>query len=189
MQIINRSKEDQEILEEIDKLGVVPSKLEGFEFSCTAVIKPWGYEYLVHESDDKTICSWVLHMKNNGAGTSLHCHRTKKTRIIVLEGEVLVKTIHKEMRLPENNEVIIDQETFHSLVALSENTILVEIESPSNKPDAVRWKDHWGRDRQEYESQCELVELDKLSCPYKTEEDLREHIVNLGNETVFDILD
>jgi hypothetical protein len=176
---IKRSQEDIKVLDEIDQLGVVSSRLVGFDFSDTAVVKPWGYEYLIYETPDKMICAWVLHMNNNGTGTSLHCHRSKKTRIVVLEGEILLKTIHQNLKLPKKSEAVIDQATFHSLEALSDNTILVEIESPSNKPDAVRWKDHWGRDRQEYEAQCDLVNTANLDCPYKNDLSLRDQIISL----------
>lgn len=181
---IKRSQKDINVLREIDLLGVIPSKLDGFDFSETAVVKPWGYEYLVFESLDKSICAWVLHMKNNGQGTSLHCHRNKKTRLIVLEGEVTLKTINQEFTLSDNQEAIIDCGTFHALTALSDPCVIVEVESPSNKPDAVRWKDLWGRERQEYEAQCDLVHTDSLLCPYKTIQDLNNHVADLARETL-----
>lgn len=183
MQRIKRSQEDINTLKEIDLLGVNPSKLVGFDFSGTAVVKPWGYEYLVYESPDKSLCAWVLHMKNNGVGTSLHCHRFKKTRLAVLEGELTLRTVSQEMKLSRNKEIIIDQAAFHSLTALTDPCVVVEIESPSNKPDAIRWKDIWGRERQEYEAQCELVHTEYLSCPYKTDPNLNRHIMAIVLET------
>ena len=185
---IKRSQVDINALNEIDSLGVIPSKLEGFDFLETAVVKPWGYEYLVFESPDRSVCAWVLHMRNNGLGTSLHCHRNKKTRLIVLEGEVILKTVSQEFTLSVNQEAVIDCAAFHSLIALSDPCVVVEVESPSNKPDSIRWKDLWGRERQEYEAQCELVRTDDLPCPYKTDRKLNDQVVALAQETksIFD---
>lgn len=180
---ISRSKEDIQILEEIDKLGVISSKLKGFDFSDTAVIKPWGYEYLVYENEDKTLCAWVLHLENNSSSTSMHCHRNKKTRIVVLNGSILLQTLQKELRLSERGEALIDKATFHSIRALSNGCIITEIESPSFKPDAVRWKDKWGRELKEYESKCKLIKTHRLPCPYRTDSSAYQEIVRLAKET------
>lgn len=183
MQRIKRSQVDINTLIDIDLLGVSPSKLVGFDFSSTAVVKPWGYEYMVFESSDKSICAWVLHMKNNGVGTSLHCHRFKETRLAVLEGELILSTTDQEIKLSSGQEVIIDRAVFHSLTAVTDPCVVVEIESPSDKPDAIRWKDIWGRERQEYEAQCELVHTEHLSCPYKTDPKLKDHVMAIVLET------
>jgi len=180
---INRTKEDIRLLEQIDKLGVIPSKLEGFDFSDTAVIKPWGYEYLVYENEDKTLCAWVLHLKNNGVSTSMHCHRNKKTRIVVLNGSILLQTLQKELRLSGRVEAVIDKAAFHSIIAISSDCIITEIESPSFKPDAVRWKDKWDRELQEYESKCKLIKTHRLPCPYRTDSSAYQEIVKLTMET------
>jgi hypothetical protein len=176
---IQRTQEDIEALAEIDKLGVMPSKLEDFDFDRTAVVKPWGFEYMVHESPNKSICAWVLHFNNNGSGTSLHCHRAKKTRIAVLAGEILLRSIHEEFKISQETQVIIDSGTFHSLSALSSVTIVSEIETPSNNTYAVRWKDQWSRDRQDYESLCSLVKSSSIDCPYKTDHNLKGQIDRL----------
>lgn len=160
-------------LAKIDRLGVVPSKLEQFDFRDTIVVKPWGYEYMAYEDGAKFICAWVLHMKNNGTGTSIHCHRNKITLIHVISGEILVQTLHGKFTLESGDEMWIDKATFHAMRATAEDTVLTEIESPSFKPDAIRLKDRWGRERQEYESQCKLVDVQYLEnpekdCPYRS---------------------
>lgn len=123
-------------------------------------------------------------MKNNGLGTSMHCHRAKKTRLLVLEGEILLRSMNEEHRLSVNEEIIIDRAVFHSLRAMTSPCIIAEIESPSNKPDAVRWKDYWGREREEYEALCDLVPAEQLLCAYKTTPDLRDHITAVSQESV-----
>jgi mannose-6-phosphate isomerase-like protein (cupin superfamily) len=165
---IKLQQEDIDALEKIDKLGVTPSKLTEFDFHDIVVIKPWGYEYMAYEDESKTICAWVLHMKNNGTGTSIHCHRTKITLITVIKGKIWVKTLKEKFILSAGDEMWIDRATFHAMGALEDNTILTEIESPSFKPDAIRLKDRWGRERQEYEAQCKLSHIYKMDCSYRT---------------------
>jgi mannose-6-phosphate isomerase-like protein (cupin superfamily) len=170
---IKQTKEDREVLEKVLSKGVSPSKLSLFDFCDTAVKKPWGYEYLALESPSKEICAWVLHMSNNGTGTSMHCHKNKKTLIYVIEGVIWVKTLHSVFTLEVGEGMWIDKATFHAMGALEDGTILTEIESPSFKPDAIRYADTWGREGQEYESKCDLVSTGQLDCPYKTNEQNR----------------
>jgi mannose-6-phosphate isomerase-like protein (cupin superfamily) len=165
---IKQTVGDHRALEAILAHGVTPSKLQYFDFRETVVAKPWGYEYLALEAEDSSICAWVLHMKNNGTGTSLHCHHHKKTFIHVLSGSIWVDTLTKHFTLKAGESMWIDAATFHAMGALVNDTILTEIESPSYKPDAIRYKDKWGREYQEYESQCELIDVHKMYCPYKT---------------------
>jgi len=178
---IRISKEDIEALKEIDSMGVTPSKLGSLSLDNICVCKPWGYEYKAYESEDNRICAWVLHMLCNGTGTSIHCHRTKITLIHVLKGKIWVKTLHETFNLSEGDEMWIDRATFHAMGALEDGTVLTEIESPSFKPDAIRYKDTWGRERQEYESKCELVDSKKMHCPYLSYQVFNKRIILLVN--------
>ena len=180
---IETTDADRSALAAIDELGVTPSRLGEFDFSDIVVVKPWGYEYLVHEEGDKTICAWVLHVNGDSRGTSLHCHRNKKTRVVALNGTVLVNSLHAQFVLSEGDGLIIDEGAFHSIAARDTNSVLTEIESPSFKPDAVRWKDALGRERQEYEAQCRLVDISQISCPYRALRDKREEVSRLLWET------
>lgn len=177
--MIKRQKIDVVALDEIDRLGVRSSKLNEFDFKDVAIVKPWGFEYLAFESDDKKVCAWVLHMENNGLGTSVHCHRDKKTFISVISGSIFVKTLDDSFRLDEGESVFIDKAVFHSMGALVDDTVLTEIESPSFKPDAVRYIDFWGREREEYESHCQIRSIDKVSCPYLVDDVLNMKIKDL----------
>ena len=176
---IQKQKKDIEALKEIERLGVKPSKLNDFNFNSVAVIKPWGFEYLASETDDKNICAWVLHFKNNGTGTSMHCHKNKKTLLTVISGKMWFKTLYEDFIANTDDYIYIDKATFHSMGALVDGTVMSEIESPSFKPDAIRYKDLWGRERQEYESKCELKSIDNLNCPYLDDELLNLKIKEL----------
>ena len=59
-------------------------------------VKPWGYEFLVYESDK--IGMWYLNIKKD-QGTSLHCHFNKDTYIIVLHGCAKVILINNQVIL------------------------------------------------------------------------------------------
>ena len=176
---VHQGKVDIEALADIDKVGVRPSKLNEFNFKGVAVVKPWGYEYIAYESEDKEICAWVLHMLNNETGTSIHCHRNKQTLISVISGRIWVNTLTREFVLNAGESMYIAKATFHAMGALEDNTVLTEIESPSFKPDAIRYIDRWGREREEYESQCQLKSIDKVSCQYVEDSSLNKKIIEL----------
>ena len=46
--------------------------------------KPWGYEYLVYENQH--VALWLLHIAQ-GQQTSMHCHPTKTTGLVLVQGE------------------------------------------------------------------------------------------------------
>ena len=91
MQRIKRSQVDINTLMDIDLLGVNPSNLVGFDFSGTAVVKPWGYEYMVYESPDKSICAWVLHLNNNGVGNFYALSSVQRYQIGSIGGGIIYK--------------------------------------------------------------------------------------------------
>ena len=55
-----------------------------------ATKKPWGKEYLLYQNDDVAI--WHLFIEP-GQSTSLHCHPSKKTGLVVLDGAAKVSFI------------------------------------------------------------------------------------------------
>ena len=53
------------------------------------VVKPWGHEYVIFR--DKNILSVTLLHINPKKSTSLHCHPTKKTGFVLLDGKALIQ--------------------------------------------------------------------------------------------------
>jgi mannose-6-phosphate isomerase-like protein (cupin superfamily) len=120
--------------------------------------KPWGWEAQVFNSSTVGI-SFLSMMK--GKSTSLHCHPNKRTGYIVLKGEVQVEFLAGKRSYARGDRVNFRKALFHRTEALTEDVIILELESPSNKNDLIRLEDHSGREDSIYES--ELVTLDQLN--------------------------
>jgi mannose-6-phosphate isomerase-like protein (cupin superfamily) len=119
------------------------------DYSQSVVNKPWGYEYLMYQSDK--IGLWYLHIKH-GKQTSLHCHPGKKTGYILLTGEAQVSFLNDSTHLKAVSKLMLREGLFHSTKALSENGIhVIEVESPPDKANLVRLDDAYGRKEQPYE--------------------------------------
>ncbi len=132
------SKKDEEIL---SKKKNPPYKNN--DYSKIVVRKPWGYEYLIYQS--KKVAVWILSI-NKKQETSLHAHVKKKTSLIVLDGEVTCRSLCKFTKKKSGTSVIIDKSTFHKTYNHTNNDALImEIESPNDKGDLVRFNDKYGR--------------------------------------------
>ena len=113
--------------------------------------KPWGYEYLIFSNDE--IAVWILYLKP-GTQTSMHCHPSKKTSLVVLEGKVNCSTITERLDRSAGQGLLIDKGAFHQTTTISETgAFVMEIETPVNKRDLVRLKDKYGREGQGYETE------------------------------------
>ena len=121
-----------------------------FDYSKAIVKKPWGYEYLIYSNGVAAV--WVLYIKK-GSQTSMHCHRAKKTSLIVLSGDVMCSTLNEKIKRKPGDGLCIDKSIFHSTKSLSkEGSFVMEIETPVNKRDLVRLKDKYGRVGKGYET-------------------------------------
>ena len=121
------------------------------------VTKPWGYEYLMYQSDKIGI--WFLHIAED-RHTSLHCHPAKKTGYILLSGEAEVSFLKDSTRLKAVSKLMIREGLFHSTKAISSGGIqVIEVESPPDKTNLVRLEDEYGRKDQPYEGSDSVVPL------------------------------
>lgn len=127
------------------------------------VRKPWGYEYPLFESEDVGL--WVLKLLPNQS-TSLHCHPKKKTGLVVLSGRVKVDFLNDSTLLSASGRVIIRPGLFHRSTALSdEPALLLEIESPRDKADLVRFEDRYGREAEPYEDDTHVYNSESTELP------------------------
>src|SRR3990167_5307237 len=113
------------------------------------VNKPWGYEYLFYEN--KFVAIWCLHIKF-GEATSLHCHPNKKTGLILLSGEAQLSFLNDMVPMKPLSRHILRPGLFHSTKAISDDVVLLEVETPPNKEDIVRFDDKYGRKLKPIES-------------------------------------
>jgi mannose-6-phosphate isomerase-like protein (cupin superfamily) len=125
------------------------------KYKNLVVTKPWGSEYIVCEN--KTTATWLLNIKKNHK-TSLHCHPLKKTGFILLDGTVQVELgFYEKVILKAPSKLMIRPGLFHSTKALSKNNATVlEIETPIDKNDLVRFKDNYGRENKPYEKKDKM---------------------------------
>jgi mannose-6-phosphate isomerase-like protein (cupin superfamily) len=137
-------------------------KIDGRESTMTnyegmIVRKPWGYEYLMYQSDK--IGLWYLHIEE-GAQTSLHCHPGKKTGYILLFGEAQVSFLNDSTTIRAVSKLMLREGLFHSTKAISAGGVhVLEVESPPDKNNLVRLDDHYGRKEQPYEGSESTVPM------------------------------
>lgn len=118
-------------------------------YANSIVKKPWGYEYLAYENDEVGL--WFLNIKRNQS-TSMHCHPTKTTGLVVLDGIAELSFLSDKRILQGLDKVMIRRGLFHQTKALSEQLLLLEIETPKDKHDLVRLSDKYGRESKPYEN-------------------------------------
>ena len=92
---------------------------------------------------------------NNNKSTSLHCHPQKKTGFVLLDGKALIQLgLWKSERKIFNSpsKLMIRTGLFHSIKCISKKPLLaLELETPVNKNDLVRYNDKYGRAKKPYE--------------------------------------
>jgi quercetin dioxygenase-like cupin family protein len=112
--------------------------------------KPWGYEYLVYENQH--VALWLLHIAQ-GQQTSMHCHPTKTTGLVLVQGEAELSFLADKKNIKAPEKQVIRRGLFHSTKALSPDGIFMfEIETPNDKNDLVRLSDNYGRASSGYET-------------------------------------
>lgn len=119
------------------------------DFKDVIVKKPWGFEYLLYENDQVGV--WFLHIEQ-GKKTSLHCHPNKKTGLILLSGEAVLSFLNSSTALKPLGKTMIREGLFHSTAAVSaQGATVIEVETPRDKTDLVRFDDEYGRQEKPYE--------------------------------------
>jgi len=147
---IGLTERDREEFENLD-VDLQDIQDDNYDYSKVVVKKPWGYEYLIFSNEE--IAVWILYLKP-GAQTSLHCHPSKKSSLVVLEGKVNCSTITEQLDRCAGEGLLIDKGAFHQTANISETgAFVMEIETPVNKRDLVRLKDKYGREGQGYETE------------------------------------
>jgi len=127
----------------------LPAPAAVVDYASVVVNKPWGYEYQLYDNGEVSV--WILSIRP-GASTSLHCHRSKLTSLVVLAGRVATCSLKSRFTLGRLDGVSIDAGAFHSTRATDgSGAFVLEIETPSLKCDVVRLRDEYGRQLTAYE--------------------------------------
>jgi mannose-6-phosphate isomerase-like protein (cupin superfamily) len=128
-------------------------KLKDKIYDRGIVKKPWGFEYVLLR--DRNSVSVTFLSINYKKQTSLHCHPKKKTGFIILKGNAQVQYgIYKEnnKKYKPLSRLVMRPGLFHSLKSISKKGLIaLELESPVDKNDLIRFKDNYGRTSKSYE--------------------------------------
>lgn len=133
------------------------------------VIKPWGSEYTIYKNS--TTSTKLLKIEQNKS-TSLHCHPQKKTGFILISGKVDINLgFYNIKKLRSVSRIMIRPGLFHSTKNINEETATVlEIETPIDIDDLVRFKDEYGRENKPYEDKKSMVKLNGYEPIFKDPE-------------------
>jgi mannose-6-phosphate isomerase-like protein (cupin superfamily) len=153
------------------------------DFENVVVRKPWGCEYKIYTRDPH-LGIWKLHL-NYGESTSLHCHPSKKTALIVLSGSAEVSFLNGTHILNPPQKMMIREGVFHKTTALSD-LVMIEVETPDNKQDILRLEDNYNRSGQPYEGK-EHYEKQRLEtlCEFDTTDN---YSITIGNCTLSKVI-
>ena len=149
IQSIKKSLKDKRKLSKIiyNKKDI---KNKNQNFKNLIVKKPWGHEYLFFSSPKISI--WILKVLKNQK-TSMHCHTNKETSLILVKGKASLHYLDGKLKLKSGNVVNIEKGAFHRTSAeFNQDIIVIEIETPTNKYDIVRYKDDYLRSSSGYET-------------------------------------
>ena len=128
-------------------------KLKDKIYDTGIVKKPWGFEYvLLRDKNSVSVTFLNIDYKKQ---TSLHCHPKKKTGFIILKGNAQVQYgIYKEnnKKYKPLSRLVMRPGLFHSIKSTSKSGLIaLELESPVDKNDLIRFKDNYGRESKSYE--------------------------------------
>lgn len=123
----------------------------------TIINKPWGNEYCIYRNNNLSI--WLLKI-DPSKKTSLHCHPTKKTGLILLGGIASISLIERTFNLEGFKKLIFRNGMFHQTHNISNEPIyLIEVETPDNKFDLIRIEDDYGRKYTKFEGENNWDEM------------------------------
>lgn len=152
---ITRCEKDAKHLQDIRTNWAVSQESQPEHYKGVVVVKPWGHEFLIFANEQVAI--WFLSIKK-GHSTSMHCHPTKLTSLVLLSGTALCSTFTSRNFLSTGDTLMLEPGVFHSTKSLSTGGIsVIEIETPPAKLDLLRLDDSYGRQERGYEGLQEMV--------------------------------
>lgn len=180
-----KSDRDESSLEKLRAVGTVVNQEQPQSYRDKVVLKPWGHEFLMFENAHVAI--WFLHIKEDFA-TSMHCHPSKRTSLILLSGRAFCNTLNHRIFLDCLDAAVFEKGVFHSTKALSPAGIdLIEVETPPLKTDLVRLNDGYGRQSFGYEGLAEMRKSDLDRFGYFHLEEPAADIPSLRTEAEYEI--
>ncbi len=155
-------------------------------YNNAIVNKPWGYEYMVYTNKNNIGLTFLK--INHGHKTSLHCHPTKKTGFIILDGVAEVQIgIYKKntKKFKPLSRLVFRPGLFHSIKAISKKGLYaLEIERPYIKKDLVRLKDSYGRKLKDYEGKKYIENLNSKLIKFKLPRNNNKNIYRFNDKQI-----
>lgn len=99
------------------------------------IIKPWGYELIIHNSSN--YCGKILVIMKN-CHTSFHYHKNKNETFYVNKGEVKVRIENQMSILKKGDSVDISQGVQHQIIGLHCTSEIIEFSSEHRDTDTYR---------------------------------------------------
>lgn len=181
IQKLRYSEKDKEKISSI-AVDPVTQENDSFDYSRVVIKKPWGYEYLIFQNDHTAV--WILSVAH-GTKTSLHCHPNKKTGLVLLSGRARITSLNDAHEISAGRGFVIEKGAFHSTEALShEGIVVMEVETPVNKKDLVRFTDVYGRSGKGYEGTAHHLPLDDSLHHFHNKEDRYSQSRRFGDCTL-----
>ena len=115
---------------------------DGTDYLNIRIVTPWGHEKQQYRDDKLAV--WFLYI-NAHQKTSLHCHPSKSSVLMIVGGRGILETLDKVWQLSEGDVIAVEPGAFHRTIALENGLVLWEMESPPHKRDLVRLEDKYGR--------------------------------------------
>jgi rfaE bifunctional protein nucleotidyltransferase chain/domain len=138
----------------------IMSKVHNYvDYKSKVCVKPWGYEFLAYESEKIGI--WILSI-NQGHQTSMHSHLHKDTILVVLNGCIKIDFMDGSKICSQMSVTFIPKQKFHSIISLTDNVSIMEIEifskcvTFSDKNDVLRIDDVYNREKTGYENSVSI---------------------------------
>ena len=155
-------------------------------YNNSIVNKPWGYEYMVYTNKNDIGLTFLK--INHGHKTSLHCHPTKKTGFIILEGVAEVQIgIYKKntKKFKPLSRLVFRPGLFHSIKAISKKGLYaLEIERPYLKKDLIRLSDSYGRKSKDYEGKKYTEALNSKLIKFKLPRNKNKNIYRFNDKQI-----
>jgi len=116
------------------------------------VSKPWGFEFEYFDNGRFSIWVLLLGLAHKSgylerpSATSMHLHENKDAIAFCVSGEVDINTEEGSTKLTPGQHIFLEAGYYHQISTCFPNSILIEIESPSDRTDIRRLKDMYGRE-------------------------------------------
>ena len=164
-------------------------KLKDEIYDTGIVKKPWGFEYvLLRDKNSVSVTFLNIDYKKQ---TSLHCHPKKKTGFIILKGNAQVQYgIYKEnnKKYKPLSRLVMRPGLFHSIKSTSKSGLIaLELESPVDKNDLIRFKDNYGRESKSYEGKNYIKNSfkKKFVMNFKSYKELYKYLKGISKDEYF----